>query len=221
MISKHKNRITLSGISSQEHWLEPTLKALIYSKNLTGIKNAQLLSNKKFYHPEVECILIREIKDLIDYNYFVFKEYFKYIKTDFMLNIHDDGFVINPESWADDFLEYDYIGALWPHNFYEDKRCGNGGFSLRSKKLLYTLAKDCPFIEGINEDLLIGREYRDTILAKNNITFPPETLAAKFSIEWPVEEAPGQDPMLLNTVKSFGFHRTESPLINLINEINL
>ena len=58
--------------------------------------------------------------------------------------IHDDGFVVNPDSWQDDFLNYDYIGAPYPlpqDNFsYRDIdgnliRVGNS-VSLRSKKLL-------------------------------------------------------------------------------------
>ena len=41
--------------------------------------------------------------------------------------------------WDPKFLNYDYIGALWPH--YKENQVGNGGFSLRSKKLLESSRK--------------------------------------------------------------------------------
>ena len=70
------------------------------------------------------------------------------IKTEFMLGIHDDGFVINPNLWTDQFLKYDYIGAPWSHTipYYGQKyRVGNGGFSLRFPVLkhVYTNGRDC------------------------------------------------------------------------------
>ena len=64
----------------------------------------------------------------------------KYIDTDFCLIIQGDGFVIHPENWTDEFLKYDYIGAPWRNlAHYSFIRVGNGGFSLRSKKLLKIL----------------------------------------------------------------------------------
>ena len=67
-----------------------------------------------------------------------------YIETDFALLIHPDGFVVHPEVWKDEWLQYDFIGAPFPlpkDNFsYRDingkiQRVGNS-VSLRSKKLL-------------------------------------------------------------------------------------
>jgi hypothetical protein len=42
---------------------------------------------------------------------------------------------VNPAAWDPEFLDWDYIGAKW---FWAEagKRVGNGGFSLRSYKLL-------------------------------------------------------------------------------------
>ena len=64
----------------------------------------------------------------------------QYIDTDFVLITQADGFIINPHKWTDIFLEYDYIGAPFPdepqYGFTGDTRVGNGGFSLRSKKLI-------------------------------------------------------------------------------------
>ena len=28
--------------------------------------------------------------------------------------VHADGFIVHPEMWRDEFLDYDYIGSPWP-----------------------------------------------------------------------------------------------------------
>ena len=60
--------------------------------------------------------------------------------TDYVLTVQDDGFPMRPG--LSDFVgKYDYIGAPWVHHttyydLYPYKYCiGNGGFSLRSKRL--------------------------------------------------------------------------------------
>ncbi len=118
------------------------------------------------------------------YSNFILKELYKYIDTDYALIIQHDGYVKNPEAWTDDFLKYDYIGAPW---WYKDgHNVGNGGFSLRSKKLLQCTAG---FFSKLTEarthpeDHQICRTYRKQFEELYNITFAPEELAAKFSFE--------------------------------------
>ena len=59
-----------------------------------------------------------------------------------------DGYPINPSQWDESWLKYDYIGAPWPngwlayHGYPFDSRVGNGGFSLRSKRLCDALAQE-------------------------------------------------------------------------------
>ena len=124
-------------------------------------------------------ILINHINNIQDYSKFILCELNNYINTEFVLLIQHDGYILNPFAWTDNFLKYDYIGATW---FYKDKyNVGNGGFSLRSKKFLEkiqhtTLTKYHP------EDHVIcriyGKHFKD-----NGITFAPEEIANKFSIE--------------------------------------
>lgn len=45
-----------------------------------------------------------------------------------VLNIHRDGFVLNPDVWSDEFLAYDYIGSP-----LMGQTVGNGGFCLKSR----------------------------------------------------------------------------------------
>lgn len=128
----------------------------------------------------IEIINTNEIKSLVDYNRFNMKILYEYIKTDFVLVVEYDGFILNPDAWEDEFLEYDYIGAPW---WYKDgHNVGNGGFSLRSKRLLEILYKDDFINQTFPDDRHICRTYR-TYLESKGIKFAPEVLARKFSIE--------------------------------------
>ncbi|MFA6215229.1 MAG: DUF5672 family protein [Patescibacteria group bacterium] len=131
---------------------------------------------------------IKPIRSLKAYSQFMLKQMNDYINTDFALITQYDGFILNPEAWDDEYLKYDYIGApLW----VETKLVvGNGGFSLRSKKLIKLLQNDKNILikknsdhkYGQNEDWIISvvkRKY----LENKGIKFAPVKLAHKFSFE--------------------------------------
>lgn len=125
------------------------------------------------------------------YSKFIIKDLV--INTGFALIVQHDGYVKNWQAWTNDFLQYDYIGAPW---YYKDgMNVGNGGFSLRSKKLLKLSAEICQ--ETHPEDEKICRTYRKQ-LEQHGIKFAPESLAAKFSFE-----GYQQTGMYTN---QFGFH---------------
>jgi hypothetical protein len=126
------------------------------------------------------------------YNEFIVNELYKFIDTDYVLIVQTDGFVHHPELWTNEFLDYDYIGAVWPDFILQGSQwlepevasgipnlVGNGGFSLRSRKIL-ELAAQCP-------KELIGPE--DVYYCLNNyeyfishgIKYAPIELANKFS----------------------------------------
>ena len=127
------------------------------------------------------------------YSKFVLQELHKYIKTDYVLMVQWDGWIINKNAWTDQFLDYDYIGAVWPWH-PEGLRVGNGGFSLRSKKLLELTAEPKFQYSDKNEDDLICHLNRD-FLVSNGIKFAPENLARQFSFEREV-----------TNLETFGFH---------------
>src|ERR1700722_12124880 len=60
-------------------------------------------------------------------------------KTSHCLTIQYDGFVLDSDMWRAEFLDYDYIGAPWPHRGYA---VGNGGFSLRSVEMMRYLIEN-------------------------------------------------------------------------------
>ena len=127
------------------------------------------------------------------YSKFVIQELHKYIKTDFVLIVQWDGWIINKDAWNPKFLDYDYIGAVWPWH-PEGFRVGNGGFSLRSKVLCELTAEPEFVYKDRNEDDLICHINRD-YLVRNQVRFAPEELARQFSFE-----------RELSNVPSFGFH---------------
>jgi ADP-heptose:LPS heptosyltransferase len=109
------------------------------------------------------------------------KELYKYFSTDYVLVIQADGYVLNGKSWLSEFLEYDYVGSPWLYS--DGKNVGNGGFSLRSKKLQHALASDDFIFASDPEDQAIGRLYRDYLQQKYDIKFPLEDLADRFAYE--------------------------------------
>lgn len=125
-----------------------------------------------------------------EYNTFMIKSIAKYVDTLHILFIHPDGFILNPLAWTDDFMTYDYIGAPW-WCFPEEVRVGNGGFTLRSKRLCDILAND-PKIQPIYdndvteyrpEDVFICRKSKRYLESKKGIRFAPSELAMQFSTE--------------------------------------
>ena len=143
-------------------------------------------------------IKIAPINSIEAYNLFMIKEMNSHIDTDFALVIQYDGFILNPAAWTDEYLKYDYIGAPW----YEDGRftVGNGGFSLRSKRLLEILQKDETIQISADEpeDTFICIEKREYLESKG-INFAPADLARQFSLE--ANENDG-----VEWTNQFGFH---------------
>jgi len=121
------------------------------------------------------------------------------IRTSRILFCQWDAGVWNPDDWDDDFLEYDYIGALW--QWHPSKRVGNSGFSLKSTRLaryIYDRRDKYPCNVDVEDDLLC-RTYRAD-LEDRGFTWAPESLAHKFSFEGC---GPNPRPPLSS---HFGFH---------------
>lgn len=159
------------------------------------------------------------ITDTSSYSKVILKESKDWFDTSHALFIQHDGFIVNPKAWDDIFLQYDYIGAPWPldpagryahHPIITEKNnVGNGGFSLRSKRLCNLVSDRYKELLGavINpwfyypEDSFICRNQR-IYFEKKGILFAPIELAVRFSVENDVYR--GQ----------FGFHGSETININ-------
>lgn len=164
-------------------------------KSLQQIKPARaiFLTNIALELEGVEVIQIPDIKSKQAYSEFILRELYKYFDTSHVLVIQHDGYCLFGEAWNPEFLEYDYIGAPW---IYEhDRNIGNGGFSLRSWKLMARIANDTLIQVTHPEDQSIGILYRGHLEQNHHIKFPTEEIADTFSFELKVP-----------VTKTLGFH---------------
>lgn len=159
-----------------------------------------------------------KLDSLNSYSHYCIYQLGKHISTEFCLLIQADSGILNKEAWRMEFFEYDYIGAPWPikENAYVDpfgvhQRVGNGGFSLRSRKLLNVPNEiDIPWDPNVldfykhmgansfSEDGNICVHNRH-LYEKMGCKFAPLEIALKFAKELPVPEYDGS--------KTFGYHK--------------
>jgi hypothetical protein len=103
-----------------------------------------------------------------------------HVDTSHCLVVQWDGYVVDPRHWNPQFLEYDYVGASWPQ-FADGHDVGNGGFSLRSRRLIEA-CRDPEFMPSHPEDVAIGRLNRPWLEAQG-LRFACRELADTFSAE--------------------------------------
>jgi hypothetical protein len=213
------NRVTIVCITSVN--VERAVKALNYSCKNINFGEVLLLTDKDISATGIKTVKINNL-DYIGYSHFIIYELHKHINTEFVLIIQDDGFVINPDKWDDTFLQYDYIGAPFPippendNITYRDPfgnlmRVGNGGFSLRSQKIL-KLGSELnlewkPYFGYWNEDGFFTCHNRH-LYEENGCVYAPVDVAARFSHERQTAETIGITP--------FGFHGKDSKYYHTI-----
>lgn len=119
-----------------------------------------------------------------------------HVRTSHALCIQWDSWVVHTDMWREDYLQYDYVGAPW---WYTDgMNVGNGGFCLRSSKLMrYVRANRdrFPCVVDLDDDLYC-RKYRQGLQAAG-FEWAPEPIAYAFAFE-----VVRHDP----TSRHFGFH---------------
>ena len=158
------------------------LNALENSTRKFPTKEVIVFSDQPHKWKNFPCRIIPKIQSMEDYNNIILNDIVEYINTDYLLIIQYDGFVLNPQKFIKEFLEVDYIGAPW--NFFNYRKVGNGGFSLRSKRLCEVLKKYAYLRPpGQAEDYFICQEIADILEHHHGIKFAPPLLAEKFSIE--------------------------------------
>ncbi len=199
-------KITLVAVSSIK--IEETVSALLRSMQGIDYYDVILISHER---PDnlpagINFKKCSQMKSIEDYNNFMIYNLADYIDSDFVLVVQYDGYVLRPEKWNDIFLNYDYIGAPWRKGAYFSSdginiRVGNGGFSLRSKKLL-KIFNDFKInfvnknINNYNEDGVICVYCRKE-LESFGIKFAPVSIASMFSREEYLKDS---------VLDSFGFH---------------
>lgn len=186
-----------------------TIKAIKKCQEQMQFNRTILFTHEDVQEEGIEVIKVDQL-DYKGYNKFVAMDLWSFIGTDYVLLVQNDGYITDASQWSDKFFRYDYIGAPWPvpnDDFtYRTPsgrlvRVGNGGFSLRSRKLLRA-----PTILGLEfTDKGSGFWHEDGFLCVHSgdeleeagIKFAPVEVAAQFSTELQVPE----------TRKSFGGHK--------------
>lgn len=177
--------------------LSPPLaaRALRQCTDACDFGDAILFTDAPVASGSFRTVPIAKLASLDDYSRFVLKELASHLSTPYALVVQWDGYVVDGTAWNEEFLRFDYIGAPWA--WYADgMTVGNGGFSLRSRKLLEAMAAErFDFVPGTPEDHQVCRVHRRTLVDALGVRFAPETLAAAFSYE-----------RSLPTRSTFGFH---------------
>jgi len=163
-----------------------------------------LLSDTPFV-PGARHVAIDSIASIAQYNELTLDRLPEWTGCDTTLLIQWDGFVLDGRRWRRDFADWDYIGAPWPHMA---GAVGNGGFSLRSRRLLNAvqrLRRDEPQADvQTAEDLQICFKYR-AALQDQGLRFPDAELAGAFACERQ-PAAPSWAAAGAQGLSSFGFH---------------
>jgi hypothetical protein len=151
---------------------------------------------------EVQVKTIAPLRSGRSYSEFLLNNLAPHVRTEHCLIVQWDGFVLDARQWKSGFLDFDYIGALWPQ-FDDGHNIGNGGFSLRSRRLLEACASE-RFSRSHPEDVAICRLNRNLLEQEYGIRFADRKTADRFSFE---RSRPSK--------RTFGFHG----IFNMISAI--
>lgn len=127
------------------------------------------------------------------YSHFMLRGLLPHVHTSHLLVVQWDGYLLDAAQWSPEFLAFDYIGALF-RDEPDGRSVGNGGFSLRSRRLLQAL-QDERITPTHPEDACIAQQHRPLLEQAHAIRFAPPALAARFAFERVAPEGP-----------TFGFH---------------
>lgn len=201
------DNVTLIGVAGT--LAEETLKAIEYSARKMEFAAVKLVTPHGVKSDVCEVVKCEPL-NYEQYNHFVVYRLHEHVDTDFALLVQNDGYVVNPDKWRSEFLDYDYVGAPWPlpmddYSFRDPEgnlhRVGNGGFSLRSRKLM-TLPSELllewkEYYGNYHEDGFLCVHNRRP-LEEAGCVFAPMEVAKHFSHETNMPET--------NNVVPFGFH---------------
>lgn len=172
-----------------------TLNALSASMDQILFEDAILFTDSDLMDaPEgLRFVPIPRLSSSRAYSHFVMTGLADHILTEHCLIVQWDGFVVDAGQWDPGFLDFDYIGAPWPQ-FTDGHDVGNGGFSLRSRRLLEA-CRNPAFAPSHPEDVAISRTNRARLELEHGIVFAPRETAERFAFERTAPVGP-----------TFGFH---------------
>jgi tetratricopeptide (TPR) repeat protein len=171
--------VTLCCIDTANH--ELALRALRLSSSHVRFARTLFLTDRVQDIAGIDVMRIPTLASRAAYSELVLKRLAEHVGTAHLLLIQWDGYVIHPDAWRDAFLACDYLGAKWSWHD-PSQSVGNGGFSLRSRKLLTALQDPRIQLAG-PEDETICRTFRPLLEKEHGIVFGTEALAEAFAFE--------------------------------------
>ncbi len=195
---------------------ELAARALIKSMAACEFADAILFSDVTVPGP-FRSVRIPPIRSRAAYGDFVLKRLAAHVTTPFVLIVQWDGWIVNPDVWSPDFKDYDYVGATWPWH-KDGKTVGNGGFSLRSERLLrLTADPGFPTSGDLPEDHLICRVHRSSLEEGGRVRFAPEVVADRFSYE---RRAPDRLTFGFHGLFNMWRHAEDAEMTEVVNALN-
>tara|TARA_R110000868_G_scaffold138843_4_gene353354 strand:+ start:9029 stop:9793 length:765 start_codon:yes stop_codon:yes gene_type:complete len=134
----------------------------------------------KAVDPRITVVPISPLGSSAAYSDFLLSNMIDHVETSYCLVTQWDGHVLDAQRWRAEFLNYDYIGAIWPQ-FDDGHDVGNGGFSLRSRRLMEA-CRNPRFKRSHPEDIAIARINRPW-LESCGLRFAPSAVAKQFATE--------------------------------------
>lgn len=174
--------VTLVAASSVA--LEATQRALAACMSQVRFGAALLLCDRcpdGLLGLDLELRPIAPLQSRDDYSHFMLSHLADHVNTAYALCVQWDGYILDARAWNDAFFDFDYIGAIWPH-FNDGLNVGNGGFSLRSRRLLQA-SQTLRRYDGQAEDVVICRLERQRLEREFGIRFAPAEIARAFAFE--------------------------------------
>lgn len=196
------DKVTLLGIDCVD--VNRLIRAITICEKYANFSKIKLLTSQTTDYNH--AVRIPHIGTIQDYSKFMIRELVNYVDTEYVLCVQWDAYLLNPDAWTDDYLQYDYVGAPWW--FSDDRNVGNGGFSLRSAKFLREVS-EMPARNYHPEDVVCCR-LMNKYLTDKGIKFAPESVAHKFSHE-------GNQKYGRTWRNQFGFHDFEMTDISAWN----
>jgi hypothetical protein len=185
--------VTLGCVDTRE----PAMALWAMRRTMSGIRFGDAVlftdSSRLSAAPDGIRLVDVRVETIEAYSQFMLRGLSEHVGTSHLLVVQWDGFATRPQRWQPDFLEWDYIGARW-HDKPTERSVGNGGFSLRSRRLLHALLD--PAIDISHpEDICICLHNRERLERQHGIRIAPPAAADRFAYE-----------RLTPMQATFGFH---------------
>ena len=111
--------VTIIAVSSIE--IERTIRALQYSCRGINFGEVKFVTHEDVNPDGITIHKVPRINSSDEFSKITIYDLPKYVNTEYCILVQYDGFIVHPEQWTDEFLNYDWIGPLWTigHNYFD------------------------------------------------------------------------------------------------------